>query len=97
MKEIKLANKQEIEFFLEGHRLWKYENGVLIKEFIGSNFSSAIGLINSIGLVAESMNHFPDILLYGWNKVRVSVSSYDLGGITDTDIRFSVKLDELIF
>jgi 4a-hydroxytetrahydrobiopterin dehydratase len=43
------------------------------------------------------MDHHPDVLLYGWNKVRVILSTHDRGGITELDIALAKKIEQLRF
>ena len=32
---------------------------------------------------AEEANHHPDILVHGWNKVKLSLTNHSAGGLTD--------------
>ncbi|MCS7170175.1 MAG: 4a-hydroxytetrahydrobiopterin dehydratase, partial [Candidatus Kapabacteria bacterium] len=41
--------------------------------------------------------HHPDLLLYGWNKLRVILSTHDRGGITELDITLAKKIEQLRF
>jgi 4a-hydroxytetrahydrobiopterin dehydratase len=45
--------------------------------------------------LAEEANHHPDILLHGWNKVRLSVTNHSEGGLTEADFRFASTVDAL--
>ncbi len=42
------------------------------------------------------MNHHPDILLYSWNKVKITISTHSEGGITDKDFQLAEKIEGLI-
>ena len=55
-------------------RHWKFEN-----------FADAIAFVNRVAEAAEEANHHPDILVYGWNKVRLSLTNHSAGGLTDPD------------
>jgi 4a-hydroxytetrahydrobiopterin dehydratase len=35
-----------------------------------------------------------DILLHGWNKVRLSLTNHAAGGLTDVDFEMARKFDE---
>jgi 4a-hydroxytetrahydrobiopterin dehydratase len=48
-------------------------------------------------VVAESEQHHPDIFIYGWNKVRVMLTSHDAGGLTEKDFNMASKIDDLNF
>ena len=43
---------------------------------------------------AEEANHHPDILVHGWNKVRLTLSTHSVGGLTQNDLDMARRLDE---
>ena len=45
--------------------------------------------------LAEEQNHHPDILIHGWNKVRLTLSTHSEGGLTDADFQLAGRLDPL--
>jgi 4a-hydroxytetrahydrobiopterin dehydratase len=67
------------------------------REFTASNFAAALGFVNAVGVCAEVADHHPDILLHGWNKVRITLSTHDQGGLTELDFVLAKKIDELHF
>lgn len=82
---------------------WRAQNGGwLIKEtslkktFEMKNFAEALAFVNKIGELAERMDHHPDILLHGWNKVMVTLSTHSEGGITQKDIELAEQIDKLV-
>jgi 4a-hydroxytetrahydrobiopterin dehydratase len=77
--------------------LWRRNGATLVREMQASDFAAAMGLVNAIALHAERMDHHPDILLYGWNKVRITLSTHDQGAITILDIRLAKTIDSLTF
>ncbi len=86
----------EIQRKLGSIKGWSFSNNQLEKEFILKDFISAIKLINEIAVPSEEMNHHPDILIYGWNKVRVTISTHSEGGVTENDFILASKIDGLI-
>lgn len=74
---------------------WKKEDGFLQKNYKFDNFTKAIAFINKIAVVAEEMNHHPDILLHSYNQVLVKTMTHDVGEITDKDYTLSKKIDAL--
>jgi 4a-hydroxytetrahydrobiopterin dehydratase len=76
-------------------RGWKIENNSIQKEYILKNFSEALAFIIKIGIEAEKMDHHPDLLLYGWNKVKVILSTHSAGGITDNDFLLAQQIDNI--
>ena len=76
---------------------WNESGGFLQKTFEFKDFKEALDFINKVGIISESMNHHPDILIYGWNKIRITLSTHDAGGLTELDFKLAGKIDELKF
>lgn len=52
--------------------------------------------VNRVAEAAEEVNHHPDILVHGYNKVRLTFTTHSEGGtITDADHALAAKADEL--
>ena len=90
-----LLNEQEINSKLEELNGWSYENNSIHKEYKKSNFTNALGFVTMIGVEAEKMDHHPDILMYGWNKVKITISTHSEGGVTEKDIKLAQTIEKL--
>lgn len=77
--------------------LWRLDDRTIVREFAAADFASAIGLVNAIALLAEKADHHPDLNLYGWNKLRVTLSTHDQGGLTILDVRLAKAIDAIRF
>ncbi len=44
-------------------------------------------------MLAEAANHHPDILLHGWNKVRLTLSTHSQGALTEADFSLAAAID----
>jgi len=66
---------------------------VLEKEFKFKDFMEALGFVNKVGETAESEGHHPDILLHGWNKVKLMLSTHAIGGLSENDFILASKVD----
>ena len=51
--------------------------------------------MNRVVGAAEAANHHPDILVHGWNKVRLTLSTHSQGGLTDADFGLASEIDRL--
>ena len=68
-----LLGEADIDRALDGLDGWKREPpDSIVREFEFADFAAAIGFVQRVGEAAEAANHHPDILLHGWNKVRLS-------------------------
>jgi 4a-hydroxytetrahydrobiopterin dehydratase len=78
---------------LEG---WQRGDGSeIVRELEFPDFAAAIDFVDRVAALAEAANHHPDILLHGWNKVRLTLSTHSQGGLTEADFRLAGQLDEL--
>ncbi len=95
MARPQLAAEKEIEKALKDIPLWKREGKLIIREFSCENFAAAAGAVTAIAILAEKMDHHPDLSIFGYNKLRVSLSTHDQGGLTELDFNLAKKIDKL--
>jgi 4a-hydroxytetrahydrobiopterin dehydratase len=74
---------------------WRHEEGVLSREYKFRNFTEALSFVNRVAETAEEANHHPDILIHGWNNVRLMLSTHSEGGVTQADLDMSERLSSL--
>jgi 4a-hydroxytetrahydrobiopterin dehydratase len=74
---------------------WEREGDEIIRNWKFQDFAEAIVFVNRVAEVAEEANHHPDILVHGWNKVRLSLTNHSAGGLTSTDFEIAQKFDAL--
>ena len=75
---------------------WERDGDEIVRNVGLENFVTAIILVDQIAEVAEDYNHHPDILVHGWNKVKLSLTSHDSGGLTELDFDLAKQFDDLI-
>ena len=71
-----LLSDAEIESGLAGLEGWRREAGAhdsIARDFEFPDFAAAMAFVQRVGEAAEDANHHPDILLHGWNKVRLTL------------------------
>lgn len=91
-----LLSDAEIEQRLAGVPDWRAgEQGTIVRDQQFANFADAMAFVNSVAQAAEIANHHPDILLHGWNKVRLTLSTHSQGGLTDADFELAARIDAL--
>ncbi|MEM4255364.1 MAG: 4a-hydroxytetrahydrobiopterin dehydratase [Candidatus Norongarragalinales archaeon] len=79
---------------------WKIaENGAgipqLRKTFVFKNFAKAIAFVNRIAAIAESQGHHPDIVVFGWNKVRIELYTHAIRGLHENDFVMAARIDHV--
>ena len=91
MSEVKAAKLtlNQIELAIRETPEWRINsNGEIDRTFTLTGFPQALMFVTSVGVLAESKNHHPDILIQ-WNKVRLSLSTHDAGGLTSKDFELA--------
>ena len=65
------------------------------REFKFANFSEAWAFMTRIALLAEKFDHHPDWSNV-WNTVRIELSTHDVGGLSENDIKLAQAINALI-
>lgn len=65
------------------------------RDFKCKNFAQAISFINEVALTAETEGHHPDINLHNWNRVRLTLMTHAIGGLSLNDFIIAAKIDQL--
>jgi 4a-hydroxytetrahydrobiopterin dehydratase len=97
MSDIKPAKltASQIEIELKKIPDWKLNaNGEIEKTFTFTGFPQSLLFVSSVGLLAESQNHHPDILIQ-WNKVRLSLTTHDADGISAKDFKLAHSVNSI--
>jgi 4a-hydroxytetrahydrobiopterin dehydratase len=66
----------------------------LYQEFIFKDFLTAFEFMSQVAVVAEEMNHHPEWFNV-WNKVQVTLSTHDSGGLTERDIALAHAINRI--
>ena len=95
MPRPEILSEEDIQINLNTLPLWTRAGNNIIRELVAANFVSTVGLLNAIAVLAEAMDHHPDLLIYGWNKLRITLSTHDQGGLTEFDFKLAKKIEEI--
>jgi 4a-hydroxytetrahydrobiopterin dehydratase len=74
---------------------WAREGDAIVREWKLADFAAAIAFVNRVAALAEAADHHPDILLHGWNRVRLELSTHSQGGLTESDFALAREIDGL--
>jgi 4a-hydroxytetrahydrobiopterin dehydratase len=89
-----LLSDEEIERRLAGGDGWRRGRERSIeREWTFEDFAAAIAFVDRVAAIAEAADHHPDILVHGWNKVRLTLCTHSQGGVTDADFRLASEID----
>ena len=89
-----LLSDEDIASRLEDSE-WRREGDEIVREWQLKDFAEAMSFVNRVAEEAEEANHHPDILIHGWNKVRLSLTNHSAGGLTEADFEMAERFDRL--
>tara|TARA_Y100001968_G_scaffold194287_1_gene178213 strand:+ start:65 stop:352 length:288 start_codon:yes stop_codon:yes gene_type:complete len=92
---VSLIEQNELVHFTKKNPSWVIDNKSIKKEFKFDNFIDAFGFISRVALLSEKMDHHPS-WQNTYNKVKIELTTHDLGGITTNDIKLAESIDNLI-
>ena len=94
---IEPLSREDFSVYLDQVTKWNiYDNDTKMeREFQFENFAQALNFINKIGAVSEDEGHHPNIYLHSWNKVKITLYTHAIGGLSINDFVCAVKFDEV--
>jgi 4a-hydroxytetrahydrobiopterin dehydratase len=75
--------------------VWRQEDEILVRDYEFDDFRGAMAFVNRVADLAEEVNHHPDILVHGWNKVRLTLTTHSEGRVTANDHAMAQRIDSL--
>jgi 4a-hydroxytetrahydrobiopterin dehydratase len=96
MSNEKIYSKKEIADYLKSNLPhWYYENGWIRRKYKTSGWKGTLMVINTVGHLAESAWHHPDISA-SYAFVIVKLQNHAAKGITDKDFVLAEKIEKVI-
>jgi 4a-hydroxytetrahydrobiopterin dehydratase len=74
---------------------WRREGDEIVRDLKVDDFKAAMSFVNRVADAAEDANHHPDILVHGWNRVRLTLTNHSAGGLTAVDFEMARRFDGL--
>ncbi|HEY9600876.1 MAG TPA: 4a-hydroxytetrahydrobiopterin dehydratase [Allocoleopsis sp.] len=87
-------SEQEITQQIKSLPEWTLEGKELRRTFQFKNFVEAIDFVNRLVEPAETAGHHPDLAI-SYNKVTVSLTTHDAGGLTQKDFDLAKTISQL--
>lgn len=94
---IQKINPQTVSKSLEGIDGWTLANDreAIEKTFKFKNFKEAWAFMNKVADLAEDMDHHPEWFNV-YNKVEITLTTHDAGGISQRDLDMAEKINGFI-
>ena len=87
-------SESQVEDELGKYPEWSEVNGQIQRTYQFDDFDASMAFVNRVAEYAEQAQHHPDILIR-YNKVTLTVSTHDAGGITHKDFELAKHADTL--
>ena len=85
---------KQVSFHLKAVPCWSKRAQTILRTFKFEGFLKAIAFVNRIARKAQKLNHHPDIDIR-FNKVTLTLTTHDEGGITEKDFALARQCDEV--
>jgi 4a-hydroxytetrahydrobiopterin dehydratase len=92
---MRLLEQKEISPLLADHPQWSGGAEHLTRVFTAEDFPAAITVVDKVAVIAEEMNHHPDIDIR-WRTLRFRLSTHSAGGVTELDLTLARRIEEVL-
>lgn len=73
---------------------WAYLGDTLHRDVEAPEFLEAIRIVDEVAVIAEQMEHHPDIDIR-WRKLTFALSTHSAKGVTQLDIELAHRIEEI--
>jgi len=73
---------------------WKLNGSTIVRIVRKKDFVQAMGFVQSVAMLAERMDHHPDIDIR-WNTVTLTLTTHSAGGLTGKDFTLAQQINTL--
>jgi 4a-hydroxytetrahydrobiopterin dehydratase len=87
-------NAAQIKSSLKATPLWRKRAATISRTFAFKDFPAAIQFVRRVAVLAEKAWHHPDIDIR-WNKVTLTLTTHDAGGLTEKDFTLAKQFNQL--
>src|SRR5690606_17464930 len=88
-------SQEQISAQLAEFAEWSQSGEALQRTFRFDNFRHAMEFVGRVADLAERLQHHPDIMIR-YNKVTLTLSTHEAGGITSRDFAFVEAIDQMV-
>ena len=94
---IERLNGSDLEAAIAPLEGWAHDGvrGAITREFKFEDFSEAFAFMTRVALLAEKHDHHPEWSNV-WNRVDITLTTHDAGGLSHRDVTMAEAIDELV-
>ena len=90
---MKPLTPEEIQVQTQALPEWQLVGDEIRREYAFADFIQAMTAVNTIAMLAEDVEHHPDIDIR-YNKVRLALTTHDAGGLTQKDFDLAQSIED---
>ncbi|MGE5828441.1 MAG: 4a-hydroxytetrahydrobiopterin dehydratase [Micromonosporaceae bacterium] len=90
-----LLTNDEVAAGLASLNGWSGDTSGITRTVSLPTFPAAIDAVDQVAVVAEEMDHHPDIDIR-WRKLTFTCASHSAGGVTARDLELARRIDEIV-
>ncbi|HLU32910.1 MAG TPA: 4a-hydroxytetrahydrobiopterin dehydratase [Natronosporangium sp.] len=90
-----LLKPEEVRSALGTRPGWSGDTSAITRTVTLPSFPEAIAVVDRIAVVAEEMDHHPDIDIR-WRNLTFRCATHSAGGVTNRDLDLAAQIDEIV-
>jgi 4a-hydroxytetrahydrobiopterin dehydratase len=87
-------DSEEVGRQLVGLPGWVGDPSAIRRSYDFPDFPAAIRAVDDIAIVAEAMDHHPDVDIR-WRTLHLTLSTHSAGGVTQLDVELAHRIHEI--
>ncbi len=89
---------ETVEEYMKLFPLWNLteDRKSIFRQIKNADFLTSINLTNKIAKIAEEEQHHPDLKIYSYKWLEITLSTHVIGGLSENDYIMAAKIDELL-
>ncbi|MXP27516.1 4a-hydroxytetrahydrobiopterin dehydratase [Porphyrobacter algicida] len=94
---VEQLTKDERKSWLDALSEWRLcrDDSAIERTFEFANFSEAFAFMTRVAMLAERKDHHPEWFNV-YNKVEITLTTHDAGGLSLRDVKLARKIDKLL-
>jgi len=90
-----VLDQRQIHAALADHPHWEFRDEALVRLIDAPSFMAGIRLVDEVAVVADGLNHHPDIDIR-WTTITFRLSTHAVGGVTEYDVELAGRIDGIV-
>jgi 4a-hydroxytetrahydrobiopterin dehydratase len=95
--ELSLTANEILSGLMRLHLQWSLDDSgqTITRDFRFKGFNKTISFVNAVAWIANHEAHHPDLQV-GYNYCKVTLTTHDVGGLSNNDFTVARKIDVLL-